>query len=118
MTKSVQTEIRKALQISLSSYCLESKASVEVLHSILNQYNSSPLIRDAVLSSLAGKEYMLLKILSRDTLWKLSDVNKEITVESLSSIVYNRNVSGEMEAVIPMLTDTSLWISHSILAGF
>ncbi len=118
LTKSVQTEIRKALQISLSSYCLESKASVEVLHSILNQYNSSPLIRDAVLSSLAGKEYMLLKILSRDTLWKLSDVNKEITVESLSSIVYNRNVSGEMEAVIPMLTDTSLWISHSILAGF
>src|SRR5258706_7749744 len=65
LRRSDKAPIKQVIQLALTAGVLDPTASHRLLARIVNRYDSSALIRDAVLSSLQDQEFAFLK-----TLWK------------------------------------------------
>lgn len=92
--------ITEALQLALSSYVLDINEQGKILQILFNKYGSDPLIRDAMLSSLAGREFELIDYLWSSEEWQQGDQNKEIFLEMLTSAVVNGGESAEVTELL------------------
>jgi mono/diheme cytochrome c family protein/glucose/arabinose dehydrogenase len=90
------------LQLALTADILDSGPSHELLKGIIDRYDTSALIRDAVLSSLENQEYAFLKKLTASGL-KTQTPGKEIFLEMLTTSIVRKRNPAEMSALLTML---------------
>ncbi len=91
------------LQTALSAQVLSEEVNQPLLASITEQYGDSPLIRDAVLSSLEDQEFSFLRALWKSPDWKTQEPAKAIFLEMLTSAVIHKREPAELTALLNML---------------
>jgi mono/diheme cytochrome c family protein len=111
--------IKESLQIALTSGVLDSKVSLPVFTGILQHYDTSALMRDAVLSSLQGKEFDLLRSIMFSTAPATQSPDKEIFLEMLTASVIRKGDSREIGSLLKILDhqDSLDWRTNPILTG-
>ena len=90
------------LQLALTAGILDSGPSHELLTGIIERYDTSALVRDAVLSSLEHQEYAFLKKLTASGL-KTQTPGKEIFLEMLTTSIVRKRNPTEISALLTML---------------
>ena len=112
--------IEQILQLSLTANTLDSQAALRLLARIVERYDTSALIRDAVISSLQNQEFAFLKILWKSPAWQTHKAANEIFLEMITtSVVRNRNAS-ELASLLSMLDVTKSsfgWKEKAVLTG-
>ena len=73
------------LQLALSANALSPKVAQPLLATIADKEGHSPLIRDAVLSSLKDQEFAFLKTVLTNPDWQAHNQDKEIFLEMLTT---------------------------------
>lgn len=111
--------IGQVLQISLSAYTLDPKTAHALLANIADQYDTSALIRDAVISSLENHEFEFLTMLWNASSWQTSTPGKQILLEMLTASIIKKRSPGELSSLLSMLDvgDKTSWKRHSVLTG-
>jgi len=110
--------IDEVLQISLSAYALEPVTSRQILAGIAVRYDTSALIRDAILSSLEDQEFAFLKGIWKSPEWKSHQPAHEIFFEMLTSAVVRKRDSKELASLLAMLnTASSSWKDKAIVTA-
>lgn len=112
--------MEQILQLSLSAHALEPSTSHILLARILENYDTSALIRDAVMSSLENQEFLFLKALWNLPSWKASSPGKEIFLEMLATAIVRKRVPVELLSLLSMLkehTDALAWKEKVVLTG-
>jgi mono/diheme cytochrome c family protein/glucose/arabinose dehydrogenase len=95
--------IEEALQISLSAYALDAKAARVILTGIAARYDTSALIRDAVLSSLQDNEFAFLQEIWKSPEWESHKPAHEIFLEMLTTAVVTKRNSEAIAALLAMM---------------
>ena len=107
------------LQLALTAGVLESNESHRLLAGIIEVYDTSALIRDAVLSSLQDQEYTFLKHLTSSGL-RTQTPGKEIFLEMLTTSIVRKRNPTELSSLLTMLevdTERFGWKEKSILTA-
>lgn len=108
------------LQVALSAHALSPEAAESILSGIVDTHVGSPLIRDAVLSSLQGHEYAFLQSLLNSPRWQTRAQEKEIFLEMLTTAVFRKRSATELAALLKDLSSAkgSLgWREKSVLTA-
>lgn len=93
----------QVLQMALSAYVLEPNDAHSLLAKILTENITSPVMRDAVMSSLYNREFNFLASLLKSPQWQTSQAEKEIFLEMLTTAVVRKRDTREMSALLAML---------------
>jgi mono/diheme cytochrome c family protein len=111
--------IKQVLQTSLSAYTLDPKTAHALLANIADKYDTSALIRDAVLSSLENREFEFLTVLWDAPKWQTSTPGKEILLEMLTASIIKKRSPVELSSLLSMLDGggKTSWKEHSVLTG-
>ena len=116
----VMTDKAFTLQLALSATALSSKVAQPLLATIADKEGSSPLIRDAVLSSLKDQEYAFLKTLLQSANWQAHNQDKEIFLEMLTTAIIRKRNPSELAAIMADLNTrkgTLRWQDKTILTA-
>lgn len=106
----------EALQLALSSYTLT--ANEKVLATIFKKYGEDPLIRDAMMSSLGGREFDFLQKLWVSEDWQKQDQTKEIFLETLATSILKNGKSAEVSGLLQMADAKELgWKENILISG-
>jgi len=108
------------LQLALTAGVLDPAASHRLLAGIANRYDSSALIRDAVLSSLQDQEFAFLKTLWKSSQWKSDRPSTEIFLEMLTTSIVRKRSPTELTALLSMVDVDSKafgWKEKAVLTG-
>jgi mono/diheme cytochrome c family protein/glucose/arabinose dehydrogenase len=95
--------IEQVLQISLTTDVLDPGISHPLLAQVIEQYDTSALIRDAVMSSLENEEFIFLKRLWTASAWHSPGTAKEIFLEMLTAAIVKKRNPLELESLLAML---------------
>jgi mono/diheme cytochrome c family protein/glucose/arabinose dehydrogenase len=107
------------LQLALSANALRPKAT-HILATIADKEGHSPLMRDAVLSSLKDQEYAFLKTLLQSPNWQAHNQDREIFLEMLTTAVVRKGNPTELAAILDDLNSrkgTLRWQDKTILTA-
>lgn len=107
--------INMALQAAMSSYVFDNEVQFGILNTILSKYGSSPIIKDAVMSSIYNKEFAFSNYLQKNLNWKASDSDKEIFIEMLATAIIKKGSATELEAVLARIGKATTWQEKSFL---
>ncbi len=105
------------LQILLSSNAFKQDLAFRSIETILALEGKDPLLRDAALSALSGREMALIKYLLKSRLWQMASDNKEIFMEQLAGIVIKRKNVSEIENLLSLLSSDLNWQKMALLNG-
>lgn len=108
------------LQITLAAGILDQKVSHQLLKEIITHYDSSSLIRDAVLSSIQDQEFTFLQSLLKSSQWKTHQPAREIFLEMLTTSIIRKRDAAELTFLLSMLDvdkDSFGWQEKTILTG-
>ena len=97
--------VKEVLQIALSAHVLNEKPSVNLLTEIINRYDSSALMRDAVISSIQDNEFLFLQTLLTSPAWRESKPSKEIFIEMLTTAIVRKRNPAELSGLLRRLDD-------------
>ena len=112
--------IKQILQIALTSNILDQKVSNQLLAGIAERYDTSALLRDAMLSSLQDHEFTFLQTLWRSSSWKRHEPSKEILLEMLTTSIVRKRNAAELTALLSMLDENKNsfdWKEKAVLTG-
>ena len=112
--------IKQILQIIFTANILDQKISNQLLAGIAERYDTSALLRDAMLSSIQDHEFTFLQTLWRSSSWQTHDPSKEIFVEMLTTSIVRKRNSAELAALLSMLfenKDSFGWKESAVLTG-
>jgi mono/diheme cytochrome c family protein len=112
--------IEQILQISLSAYALDQAYSHPLLTHIAAAYDTSALIRDAVLSSLPDQEFVFLKNLWQSPSWQKVSAAHEIFLEMLSAAIVRKRQPAEIASMLNMVRgegNSRGWKENAVLTG-
>ncbi len=112
-----KANIETALQIALSSYVLDNQVQFQVLTTVLEKFGYSPIIKDAVMSSIFNEEAAFANNIKKNTNWKQADINKEIFIEMLTTAMLKKGNSAEIESLLSRIASLNTWQEKSILMG-
>ncbi len=106
------------MQIALTAGILEPDVAIPLLADILEPLVDSALMRDVVMSSIAGHELdFLVEISSRQT-WGTHTLGKEIFLEGLATAIGKKDEPGEWKALSQIAeADEQEWRSMAIRKG-
>lgn len=110
----------RVLQTAFTASALDEQASHELLLQIATQYDTSALIRDAVMSSIGNKEYVFMRKLLNSPQWQEQKPTREIFLEMLTSAIVRKRNPAEVKALLAMIdvdTDAFSWRENTILTG-
>lgn len=114
----VEATQAEALQLALSSYMLSASDDEKVLSAIFKKYGDDPLMRDAMLSSLEGREYDFLQKLWVSSEWQNQDQTKEIFLETLATAVLKNGKPAEVNGLLTMANTKELgWKENILISG-
>lgn len=108
------------LQMAFTARELAPEASLDLLQDIAIHYDTSALIRDAILSSLAERELAFIRKLLASPEWKKEAPSKEIFLESLTSAVVRKRDPSELKALLAMINvdrPSFGWQEKAMLTG-
>ncbi|WP_057938729.1 DUF7133 domain-containing protein [Algoriphagus resistens] len=109
---------QEALQLALSAHVLPADEGENVLSAIFKTHGGDPLIRDAMMSSLAGREYDFLQKLWASADWNDQDQTKEIFLETLATAVVKNGKSKEVSGLLAMANSRELgWKENILISG-
>jgi mono/diheme cytochrome c family protein/glucose/arabinose dehydrogenase len=114
------SEVTEGLQVALSSASLSEAASAQVLASVLNSFGHKALIQDAVMSSLADREYGFLARLWESPNWENANQNKEIFLETLTAAIMKSGDSQGIKSLLARVEEGSSkmdWKQQTVLTG-
>ncbi len=111
--------VEQILQITLAADIPGQETGHQVLAYIAERYDTSALIRDAVLSSLQDREFTFLQRLWNSSSWQKHEPNKEIFVEMLTTSIVRKGDRTELATLLSMLDvkDTMGWKEKAVLTG-
>lgn len=107
-------------QIAFTAAALDEPQAHEILETILNDYDTAALIRDAVLSSLEDQEFMFMKRLTHSDQWKTHEPEKEIFFEMLTTAVLRNAKPSDITALLALLGNPHnivAWQSQAMLTA-
>jgi glucose/arabinose dehydrogenase/mono/diheme cytochrome c family protein len=108
------------LQMALTAQALDPDVAYPILTGIVERYGNSPLIRDAVLSSLQDREFAFLQGLWKAPTWQKQEPAKEIFVEMLTTAIIRKRNTDELTALLALLDENKgglRWQEKAVLAG-
>lgn len=117
---SPQASEQEALQIALTASALDEEAAYPLLVEIATRYDTSALIREAILSSIGNKELQFMQRLLSSPSWKEKIPSREIFLEMLTSSVVRKRDPRELQTLLSMLNVSKAafgWRERSILTG-
>ncbi|MEZ0541578.1 DUF7133 domain-containing protein [Fibrella arboris] len=94
---------KQVLQMALSAQALDQPASHRLLAGILTKHADLPLMRDAILSSVANQEFTFLQRLWQWPTWRTGDPPKQIFMEMLTTAIIHKHDQAEMAALLTLL---------------
>ena len=106
------------LQIGLTAEIFAEAKAIPLLKAMAVQKSSSPVMRDAILSSLQDREYALLQALLPEL--QEEDANQAIFLEALATAIANKGDAQELAGMLAQLhhADPALdWRENAMLAG-
>ncbi len=109
-----------ALQMALTARVLPIGERLSLLRRIITHHLHSPLMRDAVLSSLEHLEYAMLRALRSDGDWQSDTSSRRIFLEMLATAITNKGSASEMQGMLEELCDPPgdlTWQQSAILTG-
>ncbi len=110
--------IELVLQIGLTSEILTPQVSYTLLSGIAVQHCSSPLMRDAILSSLQDREFDFLQQLWKSDSWTADDPNKEIFTEMITTAIIHKGNAKEIGLLLSLINTSSFgWKEKAVLSG-
>ena len=111
--------IEQILQITLAANILDQKISHQLLEGIAQRFDTSALIRDAVLSSLQNQEFAFLQRLWKSSFWQRHEPAKEIFLEMLTTSIVRKRDRTELSSLLSMLDvkDSFDWKEKAVLTG-
>ena len=112
--------IKQILQITLTANILDQKISNQLLARIAERYDTSALLRDAMLSSLQDHEFTFLQTLWKSSSWQRHEPSKEIFLEMLTTSIVRKRNSAEVASLLSMLNenkDSFGWKERAVLTG-
>ena len=115
-----QAPIDQVLQMALTAQVLDLASSQSLLADIVERHGNSPLIRDAVLSSLQDREFAFLQGLWQKPYWQTREPAKEIFVEMLTTAIVHKRNPAELTALLTKLDTqkgTLGWAEKAVLTG-
>lgn len=95
--------IEQILQITLAANVLDQTISHQLLAGIAERYDTSALIRDALLSSLQDQEFSFLQRLWNLPSWQRDEPAKVILVEMLTTAIVRKRDPSELASLLSML---------------
>jgi mono/diheme cytochrome c family protein/glucose/arabinose dehydrogenase len=115
----VNAPIQQILQITLSANTLDEKISHQLLAGIAERYDTSALIRDAMLSSLQNQEFSFLQKLWKSSFCERREPAKEIFLEMLTTSIVRKKDPAELTSLLSMLDvkDSFGWKEKVVLTG-
>lgn len=106
------------LQTALTAARFEQEQAIELLKAMALSWNSSPVMRDAILSSLENREYALLQAILPEM--KGKNDNQAIFLEALATAITNQgtpqNIADLLATLYPV-QDSLDWRGNALLAG-
>ncbi len=107
------------LQITLAANVLDPEISHQLLAGIADSYDTSALIRDAVLSSIHNQEFAFLKKLWMSSSWQERKPSKEIFLEMLTSAIVRKRDAAELGSLLALLNvkDSLDWKEKTVLTA-
>jgi mono/diheme cytochrome c family protein len=112
--------IEHVLQMALSARVLHEKVSHTLLAGIVERYDTSALLRDAVLSSLYNQEFAFLKRLWQAPQWQQHQPSREIFLEMLTSAIIRKRETTELTELLTLLDvkkEFSGWRQKAVLTA-
>lgn len=112
--------IEQVLQIALSSAALNPAFSHPMLADIAGKYGESPVIRDAVLSSLEDQEFAFLTELWESPDWQQQAQAKEIFLEMVTTAIFNKRDPRELASLLALLNVKESqfgWKEQTVVTG-
>jgi mono/diheme cytochrome c family protein len=107
-----------ALQLALSSAVFPPETRAEILAGIFEQHGHLALMRDAILSSLEGEEFVFSKKLVASPTWTEATTDREIFLEMLTTSVVNNGKPDEIEGLLTLADAEQIgWKETVILNG-
>ncbi|WP_035456182.1 DUF7133 domain-containing protein [Algoriphagus terrigena] len=107
-----------ALQLALSSAVFPTETRTKIISGIFEQHGHLALIRDAILSSLEGEEFVLLKRLAASPTWTEANTDREIFLEMLTTAVVNNGKPEEISGLLTLADAEQIgWKETVILTG-
>lgn len=110
----------EVLQITLTSAVLSTKTSLHLLDRILQRYDTSSVIRDAVMSSLKDSESAFMNQLVASGRWRAHKAEREIFFETLTAAIMRKGDPRELESLLKRLDVQEAyfgWQEKAILTG-
>jgi hypothetical protein len=112
--------VEMVLQTALAAVCFDDEVAFSVLSGIAGQAGDSALIRDAIMSSLADREYGFLNHLLGSRQWEVQNPSSEILFEILASAISRKADPKQMKGLMEMLNPEDGpfgWQKRSLLIG-
>lgn len=108
----------EVLQISLSAYALEPLTATQILTGIASRYDTSALIRDAILSSLEDREFSFLKSIWNSKQWGQHKPSHEIFLEMLVTAALKKRDPKELASLLAMINNgRSDWKDKAVVTA-
>lgn len=109
----------QTLQITLACGVLDKEVSHHLLEEIVERFDTSSLIRDAVLSSLPNQEFAFLQRLWKSASWEKHKPAREIFLEMLTTAIIRKRNPGEIASLLSMLEveHDFGWKEKAVLTG-
>ncbi len=115
-----QAPIQQVLQITFTAKVLDNPGADNLLKQIITHYDTSALIRDAVISSIGNREYAFMNKLLASRDWQQQKPSQEIFLETLVSSIVRKRDPAELKTLLGMLDVEKAgfgWKERTILTG-
>lgn len=115
-----QAPPEQVLQMAFTAKVLGSNASNKLLAGIATKYDTSALIREAILSSIGNHELSFMENLLSAAEWQHRKPAREIFLETLTSAIVRKRDAGELSTLLAMLDveeGAFGWREKAILTG-
>jgi len=106
-----------ALQSALTSHVLPATDRLPILRKVLVHFDTSALLRDAVLSSAEGLELNLAKSLIQGSEWKSASPSRQIVLEMLTAAVLRERDPAKVASLMSLVREDMTWTSQTILTA-
>ncbi len=112
--------IEEVLQMAFTAEILQEDVANELLKGIATKYDTSALMRDAILSSVGDREYEFMKNLLAGADWQTQDPSRAIFLETLTSAIVRKGDPSEMRGLLSRLNVNKKdfgWRERAVLTG-
>lgn len=116
--KAIDASQQEALQLALSSYVLSEEKDEQAIALIFKNHGEDPLIRDAIMSSLSGREFDFIQKLWSSPEWQIQDQTKEIFLETLATAILKKGNPAEVKGLLTIASAKELdWKENILISG-